>query len=89
MQEIYPKRLSSNCKTDSLNAPTELAAASSTTSSSTVLDWTAPNDNAQDVVGYNVYNGDELEYATTGTETTYTVTGLLLAQTTLYSEIKR
>jgi hypothetical protein len=61
--------------TDSLNAPTELAA-SSTTSSSTVLDWTAPNDNAQDVVGYNVYNGDELEYATTGTETTYTVTGL-------------
>jgi hypothetical protein len=40
------------------------------------------------VVGHNVYNGDELEYATTGTETTYTV-DLLLAQTTLYSEIKR
>jgi chitin-binding protein len=29
-----------------------------------------------DVVGYNVYNGDELEYATTSTETNYTVTGL-------------
>jgi hypothetical protein len=28
-----------------------------------------------DVVGYNVYNGDELEYATS-TETNYTVTGL-------------
>jgi hypothetical protein len=87
--EIYPKRLPSNCTTDSLNAPTELAA-SSTTSSSTVLDWTAPNDNAQDVVGYNVYNGDELEYATTGTETTYTVTGLTSSTDyTLYSEIKR
>jgi chitin-binding protein len=29
-----------------------------------------------DVVGYNVYNGDELEYATTSTETNYKVTGL-------------
>jgi hypothetical protein len=54
--------------TDSLNAPTELAA-SSTTSSSTVLDWTFKRQ-CKDVVGYNVYNGDELEYATTGTETT-------------------
>jgi hypothetical protein len=29
-----------------------------------------------DVVGYNVYNGDELEH--TSTETNYTVTGLTL-----------
>jgi hypothetical protein len=38
------------------------------------------------VTGYNVYNGDELEYATIGAETTYnTVTSeiLLLARTTL------
>jgi hypothetical protein len=50
-------------------------AATKTTSSSTVLNWTAPADST-DVVGYNVYNGDELEYATTSTETNYTVTGL-------------
>jgi hypothetical protein len=34
------------------------------------LNWTVPTD-VTDVVGYNVYNGDELEYATTSTETNY------------------
>jgi hypothetical protein len=43
------------------SAPTNLQA-STTTSSSTVLTWTASVDEA--VTGYNVYNGDELEYAT-------------------------
>jgi hypothetical protein len=67
-------------------APTNLEA-SATTSSSTVLNWTA-SQNVTDV-GYNVYNGDELEYATTSTETNYKVVDLLLALATLYSEIKK
>jgi hypothetical protein len=52
------------CATDAVTvttkrtAPTNLQA-SATTSSSTVLNWTAPTD-VTDVVGYNVYNGDEL-----------------------------
>jgi chitin-binding protein len=37
-------------------APTTNLQASATTSSSTVLNWTAPTD-VTDVVGYNVYNG--------------------------------
>jgi hypothetical protein len=55
IREIYPSDYSVTATTDSLNAPTELAA-SSTNTSSTVLDWTAPNDNAR-CCRYNVYNG--------------------------------
>lgn len=53
-------------------APTGLAA-SGTTSSSTVLSWTASTDNVA-VTGYNVYNGTTL--VTTVTGLTYTVSGL-------------
>lgn len=53
-------------------APTSLAAAG-TTSSSTNLSWTASTDNVA-VTGYNVYNGTTL--VTTVTGLTYTVSGL-------------
>jgi hypothetical protein len=45
-----------------------------------------------DVVGYNVYNGDELEHEITSTETNYTVTGLTFSTDytfTVKSKIKQ
>jgi hypothetical protein len=70
-QEIYPK--ASTSETQPVHPPTALAA--TTTSSSTVLNWTAPADST-DVVGYNVYNGDELESMPLLVLKLTTVTGL-------------
>jgi bacillolysin len=63
---------SGSTDTTAPTAPTTLAAAG-TTSSSTNLSWTAATDNVA-VTGYNVYNGTTL--VTTVTGLTYTVTGL-------------
>jgi bacillolysin len=63
---------SGSTDTTAPTAPTSLAAAG-TTSSSTNLSWTAATDNVA-VTGYNVYNGTTL--VTTVTGLTHTVTGL-------------
>jgi bacillolysin len=63
---------SGSTDTTAPTAPTSLAAAG-TTSSSTNLSWTTATDNVA-VTGYNVYNGTTL--VTTVTGLTYTVTGL-------------
>jgi chitodextrinase len=82
------KASTSETLTTKVLSPTQLCSRTKTTSSS-VLNWTAPADST-DVVGYNVYNGDELEYATTSTETNYTVTGLTSSTDyTFYSEIDK